>query len=346
MGARVVHVRRFGPASLGALVACAICSGTLHAAGPEVEAFTPPAFAVQPPTGVPDRSLDQSPNQDTDERPDRSGASPERNAIAASETPSQTRDVPNEGREDLRSSGRALATNESLPLGLPPERRSAPIAESTTGAKPANATGSELRTFLALGGVVGAILAIAWGAKRVAKAKGGLAGAVGAGGRSPAGLLSVLGRYPIARGQTLILLRLDRRVLLLSQTWARGGARLSTLAEITDPEEVASVLVKAQDAEGESVSERFRAIVERLNHEPSERAVTVVAPVAKGDWFERVGVKARREQALAPAARVPSKAGAPDPGARAAHAARGHADGAAALRSRLEAMRSPGGRVA
>lgn len=338
MGARVVHVRMFGPASLGAMLACAMCPGTLRAAGPEVEAFTPPALIDQSPTDLPDRSPSQDPG------PGVGGAPPERRAIAASQATRDSRDLPDAPRDEVSAPERASASNESRPLGLPPERRGASIAESTPGAKASSTPGSELRTFLALGGVVSAILALAWGLKRVAKAKGGLAGAVGAGGRSPAGLLSVLGRYPIARGQTLILLRLDRRVLLLSQTWARGGARLSTLAEITDPEEVASVLVKAQDAEGESVSERFRAIVERLNHEPSERAVTVVPPVAKGDWFERVGVRAK--QGATPAARAPSKPVASDSGARAVHTTRGHADGAAALRSRLEAMRSPGGRVA
>ncbi len=237
---------------------------------------------------------------------------------------------------DEKSAG---ASSESRPLGRP--RESEPIRREADAS--ADGLRGELRTLAALVGVVGAILSLAWVVRRTARARGGLAAAAGVGGRSPAGLLSVLGRYPIARGQTLILMRLDRRVLLLSQTWARGAARLSTLAEITDPEEVASILVKAQDAEGESVSERFKAIVERLNHEPPERAVTVVPPVVKADWFERTGAKARPTPKPAP--------GVPQPAA-ASHAARRpqaattpvgvSADGAAALRSRLESMRTGG----
>jgi flagellar biogenesis protein FliO len=341
MGARVVHVRMFGMACLGAMLACAMGPGASYAAGPETEPFAPQQATsphapellnegAKPLTPQPIPTPELPPEEPDRADPSREGGRPTEAA----------------GVVTAAATGAGIATGtESRPLGLPRERARETIAESPSGAKASGVAGSELRTLLALGGVVAAILAVAWGVKRVAKAKGGLAGAIGAAGRSPAGLLSVLGRYPIARGQTLILLRVDRRVLLLSQTWARGGARLSTLAEITDPEEVASVLVKAQDAEGESVSERFRAIVERLNHEPSDRAVTVVPPVAKGDWFERVGAKAKKEPASASAVRVQSMSRAPESGARVAKATRGHADGAAALRSRLEAMRAPGGRV-
>lgn len=224
----------------------------------------------------------------------------------------------------------AGAAIESRPIGIPNDAGAMPSIAKPVGVSAP--TRSETRTVIALGSVIVAILALAWGVRRVAKARGGLAGAIGAGGRAPSGLMTVIGRYPIARGQTLILLRLDRRVLLLSQTWARGGARLATLSELTDPEEVASILVKARDAEGESVSGRFRAIVEKFNHEPSERAVTVVAPVARGDWFER---------GRNPAQRViePNR-----PSQATTRAIKSGADGAAALRSRLEAIRAAGGR--
>lgn len=125
------------------------------------------------------------------------------------------------------------------------------------------------RTVLALGFVVG--LAVAGGAvvKRAARAQGGLAAAMGAGGSAPSGILEVLGRYPIARGQKLLLLRVDRRVLLLSHVApgraSRGGG-LTTLCEITGAEEVASILMQARDAEGESLSAKFRAMLAGYGH--------------------------------------------------------------------------------
>ena len=103
---------------------------------------------------------------------------------------------------------------------------------------------------LPLAGVLAMIAACGY-AFRVASAKsGGLMGAIGAGGRAPSGVLSVLGRYPVSRGSTLVLLKVDRRVLLISQSSSRtGGVGMQTLCEITDPEEVASILIKTRDEE-------------------------------------------------------------------------------------------------
>lgn len=94
---------------------------------------------------------------------------------------------------------------------------------------------------------------------------GGLAGALGAGGRAPSGVLSVLGRYPVGRGATLVLLQLDRRVLLLSQT----SAGFQPLCELTDPEDVASVVRKTADEEGASMSKRFAQLLRASERDPS-----------------------------------------------------------------------------
>ncbi len=132
--------------------------------------------------------------------------------------------------------------------------------------------------------VVGLACGCAWVLRRAAKASGGLAGALG-GAAAPSGILEVLGRYPLARGQTLILLRVDRRVLLLSQqAGLRGsGPGLSTLAELTDPGEVASILGKVHDAAGNSASSVFRSLlgaVQRGEAVPDDRVTDMEAGVA------------------------------------------------------------------
>ena len=106
---------------------------------------------------------------------------------------------------------------------------------------------------------------------------------LGAGGRAPSGLLFVLGRYPVSRGSSLVLIQLDRRVLLLSQS----GAGFQTLAEIGDPEEVASIIAKARDEEGESISAKFSSLLKTFDrrHAESERddeLRSVVRPIAAG----------------------------------------------------------------
>lgn len=176
---------------------------------------------------------------------------------------------------------------ESRPLGPPGagsfrERRAAGelgrLGES--GGRVASLKAGEgwWRTAGALAIIIALILAAGAGVRRWAGRSGRLLHAMGAGGRAPSGLLHVLGRYPVGRGQTLILLKLDRRVLLVCQSVGVKGAGMRTLCEIGDPEEVASIMMLAAEAEGRSISARFRELVSgfETSHLPAE---AVVAPV-------------------------------------------------------------------
>lgn len=93
----------------------------------------------------------------------------------------------------------------------------------------------------------------------------GFAAQFGAGGRSPAGLMEVLGRYPVSRGHTLVLLKLDRRVLLLGQS----AAGFTTLTELTDAEDVASILTKAADTDGKTMTRRFGELLRGMERDAS-----------------------------------------------------------------------------
>lgn len=66
-------------------------------------------------------------------------------------------------------------------------------------------------------------------------------GALSGGGR-PSGVLEVLGRYPIGRGQQLVLLKLVGRIVLLHQ----GRHGVAALSEITEPDEVAALLARVE----------------------------------------------------------------------------------------------------
>jgi flagellar biogenesis protein FliO len=90
-------------------------------------------------------------------------------------------------------------------------------------------------TIVALAIVVGLILLLG----AVARRFGG--GVLARGGR-PSGVIEVLARYPIARGQSLVLLKLHRRVLLVHQT----GSAMTTLTDVHEPEEVASLLARVE----------------------------------------------------------------------------------------------------
>lgn len=156
----------------------------------------------------------------------------------------------------------AAPSREARPIGPshPTDRTATPDVQS----RAASSSGWFFRTALALGGVLALIAASAALTRSIARGRGGLAGAFGAGGRAPSGVISVLGRYPVSRGQKLVLLHIDRRILVVSQSSGGrlgAGGGMSTLCEITEPEEVASILIKTRDAESDSMSERFRSML-------------------------------------------------------------------------------------
>jgi len=155
------------------------------------------------------------------------------------------------------------------PLGSAAASRSArTVADASGPAGAKSLAGASLfQTLASLGVVLGIILAMGAGAKRVLRGggRGGIAAALGVmgAGTSPAGILEVIGRYPLSRGTSLVLIKIERRVLLLAQSSQgmrlRGSAPVPTLlCEISDPEEVASIIIKANEADGRSIGATFR----------------------------------------------------------------------------------------
>jgi flagellar biogenesis protein FliO len=170
----------------------------------------------------------------------------------------------------------ARADTEARALGPAPGTTSS--AAGAPGASPP-VWSHALRTGAALGVVIALALGGGWVIRRVSRSgAGGLLGALGAGGRAPAGVIEVLARYPVGRGATLVLLKLDRRVLLTCQTHGRGGPQgaMATLCEITDPDEVASILVRTRDQSGESIEAGFRRALAAEAAEPAPTGAQAV----------------------------------------------------------------------
>ena len=162
------------------------------------------------------------------------------------------------------SAAESRAAEAKTPLGPPPK---AARGEANRTPDRAGASGDGDEWMLRTGGALALVLALIFGARAVVKraaGRAGLLGQLGAGGRAPSGILEVLGRYPAGRGQTLVLLRMDRRALLLSQS----NAGFSLLAQVDDPDEMASLLVQARDAEGDSMAERFRGLLRSMERDP------------------------------------------------------------------------------
>lgn len=137
-----------------------------------------------------------------------------------------------------------------------------------------------LATFVPLAIVLSLVFVSAFIFKRLIGSRGTLHTAL-ARAKAPPGLVEVLGRYPIAAGQSLLLLKVDRRVLLIGQSQAAGrlgllrsassAPTMTTLSEFSDPDDVASILAKVSDHEGEATSSakaRFQTLLNAIEHAP------------------------------------------------------------------------------
>lgn len=182
--------------------------------------------------------------------------------VAASTEPDASAAKATQSSGTPDSAGGRVPAQERLPLGAARPVGGVDVAPDKV-ATPSTIAGSSLQVSLALAIVIGLIVGIGVVVRKVAARGGGLLGAIGPGGRSPSGVIEVLGRFPLARGMTLVLLKLDRRVLLVSMGLGRAGGSMQTLCEISDPDEVASLLLRTRDEAGESIARQFAGLLQR-----------------------------------------------------------------------------------
>lgn len=71
------------------------------------------------------------------------------------------------------------------------------------------------------------------------------------------GVLEILARYPFGKNQSLVLLKLDQKILLLCQT----PQNVQTITEVNEPEDVASLLKKIRDDNGESFDNKLERLL-------------------------------------------------------------------------------------
>ena len=90
----------------------------------------------------------------------------------------------------------------------------------------------------------------------------------GLGGASrPSGVLEILARYPVARGQQLVLLKLGRRIILTHQT----STGMATISEVSDSDEVASLLTRIETGTREKTGSKFSSLLSGFEEEHSRQ---------------------------------------------------------------------------
>ncbi len=236
-----------GPAGAAAEPAApAVVPGAADAtAQPESESSLEPSIASQASEANPAASVPPHSDVEPDAAPQPSGSQPSSGGESESRSLAAT----------------PLPAIERTPLG----QGSLSASGGEADASPQSGLRGIARTGGALAVVLGLILILRFVLVKFSGSTGGLRAQLGAGGKAPSGVLFVLGRYPVSRGMTLVLLQLDQRVLLLSQT----NAGFHTLAELSDPEEVASIIRKAKDDSGESLGAKFGSMLKQFERDPA-----------------------------------------------------------------------------
>ncbi|MCL4220547.1 MAG: hypothetical protein KJZ65_04170 [Phycisphaerales bacterium] len=193
-------------------------------------------------------------------------------AFAESGAMAQSADSAFSPAEPTATSLRA-ARLESLHLGDRPLPRDAQGAGAKTTSQGSLGVA---RTLGAMVGVVGLVLACAFAWRSLAQKRGGLIATLGPAGRAPSGVIEVLARYPVARTQKLVLLRVGRRIVLACQSGSvRGGAgSMSTLAEFSDPDDVAALLRSVREADNTGSQAEFREALRSLERQASSQPLS------------------------------------------------------------------------
>ncbi|MCI0631620.1 MAG: flagellar biosynthetic protein FliO [Phycisphaerales bacterium] len=146
-----------------------------------------------------------------------------------------------------------VAQIESRPLGgsggAAGAKPAAAMSETANGPRGASPAGNELmRVAGAMVIVVGLLLGVRLVLRRVGTGIGGAMRGEGA--------IEIVARYPVARGQRLLLVRLANRIVLVHQS----GSSMTALSEIAEPAEVEEVLSQVGGSGGSGAGQRVASL--------------------------------------------------------------------------------------
>ncbi|MEE2681381.1 MAG: flagellar biosynthetic protein FliO [Planctomycetota bacterium] len=148
-------------------------------------------------------------------------------------------------------------------------------ARAQTGDNELPISGDGIKDALQVGGGLAVVLAILWVLRALVRRSGGKSGALAvSGGRSPAGIASILARYPVARGQEVLLLGIGQRIIVVNQS----AGSMQTLSEITDPDEVLALRAQINGTDRAHTERGFAAkLTQSLETKPEGPPLEPVA---------------------------------------------------------------------
>ncbi len=146
------------------------------------------------------------------------------------------------------------ASRLGKPQGIYPGRPG--IERGASSRNPLNGIGARTKEVIRIAAALAVVLGLLVFLRTIFRR---MAGPLGNAAR-PSGVVDVLARYPIARGQQLVLLKLGRRIVLLHH----GKAAMTMLSEISDPDETAALLARVEADSRRNRTGRFQALLNRF----------------------------------------------------------------------------------
>jgi len=130
--------------------------------------------------------------------------------------------------------------------------------------------GDGARDVLQVGGGLAGVLLLIWLLRTLIRktSKSGAARGLLARVRAPEGVASIMARYPVARGEHVVLLEVGRRILVVHQ----ASGSMTTLSELTDRDEVADMRARINGEEREKVEDSFAPALEASLEAESQTA--------------------------------------------------------------------------
>ncbi len=200
--------------------------------------------------------------------------------------------VPTTDAPDLPANQK-LPDQESKALGRPRGLLGGPAAvDRVPEGGPSQWLGVPLTELVRVAVGLGIVLALLVGTRAVLRR---VIDPLGSGGR-PSGVISVLARYPVARGQQLLLLRVAGRVVLLHQ----NRQAMTPLSEVTDPDEVASLQARIEAGSRAASVGRFQALLDRLGGQDTNRLTAQQPGGAGGTEANEIIDLTRRRRSVWP----------------------------------------------
>jgi flagellar biogenesis protein FliO len=167
------------------------------------------------------------------------------------------------------------------------EREATGAIGSPISAPSGSFAGDAVRTVVALGAVLALALVMRQVARRFADPLAA---------RRPSGVVQILSRFPVGKGQSVQLLGVGTRVLCVHQ----AAGRMSTLCEFTDPQEIA--LLRTRIEAGTAGREQFEGeLVRSLERDRDTARVgrggqTMPAPTETVDLTKRRAGNSRQSR--------------------------------------------------